>query len=224
MNRFYVLPKKTQWFYAILLISIGVLVELAWLAYMALGGWWTIVLLWPIISILQFTSTPIFRLTGTYKYYSPMLLVFNPNEEVYDLHNGTTFDYWYVMKWKDRGIKAKHQILAYYMEGFLKIIEEIEEGILPETVKIVGTSYFFSEATAKRLGFEITKPSSFYVLNIYANYLDLVGLYSYSEGRFALPSIKDIKKVEITGADFVKNKAYYQKLYNFLSRVENETA
>ena len=115
MNRFYEYPKFIQWFVAIILVMVG----FGSILLIYLGPWF--ILLFPfIISIFQFGSTPFFRLTGIYKYYSPMLLVYNPNPKTYDLHNGTPFDYFFVMKRKDAGAKARYQILAYFVQGLLR--------------------------------------------------------------------------------------------------------
>lgn len=221
MNEFYDWPKWQQYTFLTLSTILVTALYFGWLYYMVMGGSWSFILVFLVVPIIQFLTTPMNRIMGIFKYYSPMLLVYNPNDKQYDLHNGTSFDYLFVMKWRDRGRSAKNQILAYYMEGFLRIVEEIESGKLPESVIITGTSYFFSESTAKRLGFEVKKPSGFHTFNIYMNYLDLLWMYSYSEGKVAFPSVKNIKRVEISGAEFVKNKAYYKKLMNFLRAREN---
>lgn len=219
MNPFYRWPKWKQHLWTTVTSIAGFGLYILWILMMTnTYGLWAIFMVFFIVPLVQFLTTPMNRKTGVFKYYSPMLLVYNANEKTYDLHNGTSFDYLFVMKWSDRGIKAKRKLLAYYMEGFLKIIEEIESGEIPGSVKIIGTSYFFSESTAKRLGFELAKPTAFYIFNIYLNYLDLLWMYSFSNGKLTFPSVKNIKKVEISVADFVKNKAYYQKLYNRLSK------
>lgn len=170
-----------------------------------------------VMSITQFATTPISRASGLYQYQSPMLLVYNANDKVYDLHSGTTFDYLLHMKWADRGLVAQRKMLAYFIEGLLNIITKIEKGEIPETVKVVGTSYFFSERTAKKWGFKMAKPSAAYRLNLIMNGLDLFLLYSYAQNRWVFPKIWEAKKMEALGSDLVANKTYLEGLYNRLS-------
>ena len=167
---------------------------------------------------MQFTLTPFFTLIGLYSYLSPMLLVYGANKKKYDLHNGTSFDYLMVMRGIKKGRPMQNKILEYYLEGLLRIVEDLEKGMLPPEVKISGTSYFFSEATARRLGFEIEKPTAFYTFNQYINYLDLLWMYSLAKGKLTFPNLKNVKAASIKGAQLVENKAYLQQLYQFLQR------
>jgi hypothetical protein len=84
-------------------------------------------------------------------------------------------------------------------------------------VNIVGTSYFFSDRTAKKIGFELIDPSLFYRINLYANFLDLVWMYSLSQGKWAIPKVWKAKKVQITGQKLLENKGQLEALYDKLS-------
>lgn len=215
MNRFYTYPKVVQWGITIVLLAI---------CFAVLGIWFNLLSInflyyftFPIIvPLFQFCFAPFFTLIGMYQYKSPMLLVFSPTKEKYDLHNGTGFDYWFVMRKIKSGKPTQNKILEYYLEGLLNIVKEVEEGIIPESIAIGGTSYFFSESTAKRLGFEIVPPPSFLKLNQYMNYLDLIWMYSRAKGKLSLPNLKNIKAVSITGANLAANKGYLEKLYLYL--------
>lgn len=215
MNKFYTYPKAIQWAVTIFLLMICFVLLGFWMKYIIVSFlyYFTFPLLAP---VFQFCFTPFFTLIGLYKYLSPMLLVYSPSEKEYDLHNGTGFDYFFVMRGVKKGLPTQNKILEYYIEGVLKIIEEIEAGIIPPTITIKGTSYFFSESTARRLGFEIEPPTTFYKMNQYFNYIDLVWMYSRAKGRLAFPNMKNVKAVTIEGEKLMANREYLEKLYLYL--------
>jgi hypothetical protein len=153
-----------------------------------------------------------------YTYLSPMLLVFGASEKRYDLHNGTSFDYYFVMRKIKPGIAARKKILEYFLEGLLEIIDRIEKGKLPDTLKISGSSYFFSERTAKRLGFSITDAGIFAKINLLFNIVDLTWMYSYAKGKFTFPNFSKIRKAEIDGQTLVSKEDELIRLLNYLRR------
>ena len=215
MNRFYTYPKVVQWFFAIVLLLISLVFIGIWLDFIMVNFllYFTFPLMAP---IFQFCFTPFFTLIGMYQYKSPMLLVYGASDKKYDLHNGTGFDYWFVMRKIKPGIPTQNKILEYYLEGLLNIVKEMEEGIIPETITISGTSYFFSESTAKRLGFDIVPPPGFLKFNQYMNFLDLLWMYSRAKGKLTFPNLKNVKAATIKGSALRANKDYLEKLYLYL--------
>jgi hypothetical protein len=153
-----------------------------------------------------------------YKYVSPMLLVNNPSNVKYDLHMGTSFDYLFVLRKSRPGIEIRNKILAYFLEGLLKIIDEIERGLIPKNIEISGSSYFFSERTAKRIGFEIGKTDVAVKTNIVINYPDLVWMYSLANGKIKLPKLSQVKTARISGKTLKENKTVLQKLYKYITK------
>lgn len=216
MNDFYKQPKLLQWLEAILLLLLGfypaiLIIEMAFnqpvfyllfLIYLPIG---------------QFIITPIFRLSGIYKYYSPMLLGYMPNNIQIDLHSGGSFDYLFVMRSLKIGIESRNKILTYHLEGLLNIIMQIENGSIPKSVNISGTSYFFNKRTLNKLGFEQEKPSLFYRINLMANFIDLIWMYSISQGHFSMPKIWTAKKASIEGGKLVENKEIIKELHTKMS-------
>jgi len=90
MNDFYKQPKILQWIEAILLVLFGFLPALAIIE----NGYSNPIyyLLFIIyVPVGQFAFTPIFKLIGVYKYYSPMLLGYMANDHQIDLHRGGGF-------------------------------------------------------------------------------------------------------------------------------------
>jgi len=216
MNDFYKLPKALQWVLALFLLIAGffpavVLIELGYeypIAYL---------LFFVYIPIGQFSFTPFFTLLGVYRYYSPMLLGYMSSNTQVDLHSGGSFDYLFVMRNYKSGVEMRNRLLLFQLEGLKKIIQLIEDKAVPESVNIVGTSYFFSDRTAKKIGFELIDPSLFYRINLFANFLDLVWMYSLSQGKWAIPKVWKAKKVQITGQKLLENKGQLEALYDKLS-------
>lgn len=212
MNDFYKQPLFLQWLEAIVLLIIGfypaiVIIELTYnhfiysllfLIYLPLG---------------QFSLTPIFKLSGVYNYYSPMLLGYMTNNQQIDLHSGGSFDYLFVMRKFKAGIESRNRIFIYHLEGLLSIIKQIEEGHIPKSVVISGTSYFFNERTIERLGFDYETPSLFYRINLLVNFIDLTWMYSVSRGKFSFPNVLKARKASIKGEKLVEKKEMLSELH-----------
>ncbi len=216
MNDFYKLPKVLQWLLALLLLVSGFFPALALieLGYAHPIAYLLIIFFVP---IGQFSFTPFFTLLGVYRYYSPMLLGYTPSDTQIDLHSGGSFDYLFVMRKYKSGIEWRNKLLLFQLEGLKKIIQLIEDKVVPESVNIVGTSYFFSNRTVQRIGFELTEPSLFYRINLFVNFLDLFWMYSLAQGKWSIPKVWQAKKVQITGQKLVEHKVQLEALYNKLS-------
>ena len=216
MNDFYKLPKGLQWLLALLLLVSGffpafTIIELGYdhpIAYL---------LFFFYIPIGQFSFAPFFTLVGVYRYYSPMLLGYMPSNTQIDLHSGGSFDYLFVMRKFKSGIEIRNRLLLFQLEGLKNIIQLIEDKVVPESVTIVGTSYFFSDRTVQKIGFELIEPSFFYRINLFANILDLVWMYSLAQGKWAIPKVWQAKKVQITGQKLVEHKVQLEVLYDKLN-------
>jgi hypothetical protein len=212
MNDFYQLPKTLQWIISLVFLLLGLflaifiieqgsenpLIYAAFILY---------------VPISQFLYTPLFKLTGGYTYYSPMLLGYMANEQQIDLHSGTSFDYLFVFRNQRAGVSLRNKLLMYHCEGLLNIISQIENKHIPESVQIVGTSYFFNERTLQKLGFQIEKASLFYRANLFINFIDLFWMYSLSCGKLSFPELWDAKKARTQGATLLAHKMSLELLY-----------
>jgi hypothetical protein len=217
MNRFYNLPILAQWSLAVLLTLTGFVPVFGVIVLSEVHPAFFSLLL-VCVPVGQFTMTPISKLSGTYTYYSPMLLGYMANQKNIDLHNGSSFDYWMVMRKTKPGILFRNQILKYHLEGLLNIIKQMEEGKIPETVKIEGTSYFFSARTMQKMGFEMKSPTLFYRFNLLTNFIDLCWMYSLSKGKFTIPKVWLAKRSQISGKQLMAHQPIIQGLFKRLNR------
>lgn len=213
MNDFYKQPKILQWMASIMLLLLGFWPALTIIEKGATQPlYYLLFILY--VPIGQFAFTPFFRLVGVYKYYSPMLLGYMANNLEIDLHSGGSFDYLFVMRKYKSGIELRNRLLIYHLEGLINLIQLIENKSIPETVNIVGTSYFFSNRTLHKMGFEILNPSLFYRLNLFVNFIDLFWMYSLSQGKLSVPRVWDAKKASITGVKLIESKKRIEELYD----------
>ena len=215
MNNYYKQPKIVVWIESIFLLLIGIVLGILIIvkgndnAMYYLG-------FFLYVPVSQFLFTPIYTLTGGYTYYSPMLLGYMANDTQIDLHSGTSFDHLFVLRKYPSGTPLRNRILLYHLEGLLQLIQLLEEQRIPESVNIVGTSYFFNDRTLLKLGFQIEKASLFYRINLLINGIDLFWMYSLSQGKLAIPTLWDAKKASIQGNQLVQSKSKLHVLYQHL--------
>ena len=174
-----------------------------------------------IVPITQFLITPLCTLLNLYQYYSPMVVSFGKNNKVIDLHNGTSFDYLLEMTTTKIGSTWKNKMLFFYLTALLKIIAEIENGTLTNATIIRGSSYFIGERSAKKLGFSVHKTSVVEKINIALNYVDLIWMYSLSNGKVTFPNLSKITTVSITGKELTPRKEAILALANRLEKKTN---
>ena len=207
MSGFYNLPKLVQWIISIILFVLGMGI-MAPIMARPYG-----LLLLPIIApILNLVTVPLMRLIGFYKYLNPYVISTVQTDEKYDLHNVFTFDYLVNFKWADRGKKAQKILLGHYFKALLTIIDRIENQQLSPNVTITGNSYFFSDRTADKLGFTVTKGSWFWIINSSLQFIELTYLYSFSQGKWSMPKFWKVKQAQIVGSDLVLKKELIQGL------------
>lgn len=229
MHPIYDLPRPLLWAAALLLAVLAVaplllLVPLARLLVNALGPA-GLVLLVPgylvlfLVSLpwIQLTTTPVMRLSGAYRYYSPMLLVENPRPTGYHIHGGTNLDYLLHLRWADRGPAAARKTLCHYLRGLLAIADEVARGELPPDTPIVASSYVFSASTARRLGFTVEPVPPGERLGLWMNLPNLLLKHSFAQGRPAFPDLTRVRRATTTGGRLVAQRGALRAL---LARLE----
>jgi hypothetical protein len=217
VSSFYKTPILFQKTVAILLLVCGVGFLVLWIYTITKNPFFFFLFIF-LGSVYHFTTTPFLKLKGTYKYYSPMFLVFMPSDEKYDVHSGTSFDYLFVMWGNPTRKPFRNKLLSYYLEGLLRIIDEIELEAIPKSVLVRGSSYFFGERTAKNFGFEIKETGQEEKYNFIFLYFDLTWMYSLSQGKLTFPKLKEIKTAEISGEKLCEQKEKLLRMYNYLNR------
>ena len=216
MNDFYKQPKFLVWIESIFLLLIGIFLGITIIVKGSTHSFFYAAFIL-YVPISQFLFTPIFRLTGAYSYYSPMLLGYMANDKQIDLHSGTSFDHLIVLRKYKSGTQLRNRIMIYHLEGLIRLIRLIEEKNIPASINIIGTSYFFSERTLSNLGFQTEKATLFYRVNLFINFIDLFWMYSLSKGKLAIPAIWDAKKATITGDALLSQKTKLEGIYQKLA-------
>ncbi len=166
-------------------------------------------LLAPLESLLL---APVFALAGRFRYYSPMLLATRRPGGGLDLHVGTLFDYVARLRWSDRGPRASRIVTADILRGLLALVDEIERGTIPADAEIVATSYFFSDRTVARLGFELRDAPAAVRHNLAAASLGIALRLSFTRGRPAFPDLRRIRQAATTAGGLAEHADEIRRL------------
>ncbi len=216
MKRFYALPWLVKFLILLPLVVVGTI-----LLMLALDSGWGYLFLPFVLPVFGFALLPLCRITGLATYLSPMVMTFGKDVKDYQLHNCQTFDYLVNFKWSERGHAAKRKMLGFYMEALLTIIRKIEDDELPESVLVVGNSYFFNERTASKLGFTVEKGSFYRALNSILNFFEITYLYSFTEGKLKFPDLWKVQKASVSGKTLLEKKTQITRLHAMLTHSTN---
>lgn len=171
--------------------------------------------------LLMLLMTPLLRVIGTYKYYSPLFLVFGEKKDRFEIHSGPSIDYLLHLRGISPGPELQRTVLAFYLQGMLNIADKVAEAEDPGAIEIVGTSYFFSDRSAERMGFKVSSGGWFHRLNLMFNFLELFFLNSLTAGKVDVPNVLKVKKATMTGAQLLEHRAYIQRLYERMATARN---
>lgn len=175
-----------------------------------------------ILPLIMFLSTPFMRVAGIYKYYSPLFLTFGETGKRFEIHSGPSIDYFLDLQGIKPGQEMQRTVLAFYMQGILSIAAKIEQGeVPPEEVEVVGTSYFFSDRSAERMGFEVGAAGWLHRINLMANIVELTFLHSLSAGKLEIPNLLKVKRASMTGKRLLEHRDYIERLYGRMATERN---
>ncbi|RED92994.1 hypothetical protein [Marinoscillum furvescens] len=217
MKRFNQLNVVLQWFVSLSFGILLLLLSFYWIQTVSESKIW-MVLIFLMVPIIQFLITPLFTVLNLYTYYSPMVVSFGNNKRYIDLHNGTSFDYLMDMSHVKPGIAWRNKMLHNYLSALLKIIHQMEHEGLSNHTTIRGSSYFLSQRSGEKLGFKVSNASLLEKLNIALNYLDLIWMYSLTNGKLTFPNLRTISTVSTSGSELITRK---QRIMDLVNRLES---
>ncbi len=171
--------------------------------------------------LLMTLTTPILRVVGAFKYYSPLFLVFGESKTRIEIHSGPSIDYLLHLRGVRPGQELQRTVLAFYLQGLLNIADKVSEAEDPSAITIEGTSYFFSDRSVERMGFKVSPGGWFHRLNLLFSFLELFLLNSLSAGKMDIPNIFKVKKASMTGDRMLEHREYLQRLYDRMATERN---
>lgn len=175
--------------------------------------------LWMLLGSVLFA--PLLRLAGVLRYCSPYLVVTRSGKGKLDLHGAMIFDYFLLFRWSDRGAPAVRKILVWYVDGLLSLAREVVEGRLSIDTTLSGTSYIFSENTARRYGFDVERAAAFSWGGV-LTYPTQVLTYSFARGRWTFPPVLRAKRATIDAATLCSQIPRLERMRKRLGSIHGE--
>jgi len=196
------------------MILVATILVYLWTLLLQYSTWF--ILLAPIFYLLlPLLEKPISILSGAKNYYSPILIVWGKNKNVYSIHLGTQFDLLMALDFKAKPNTYKTQVLIYTFEGFLNIIDELKR-TKNYKARIIATSYFLSKNTAERFGFESKKPSRKQILLLTTLYFNLTFVKSIIDRRLNFPNLFQTTSIEIDARSLIDQELKIRRGYEYL--------
>lgn len=186
----------------------------AW-ALLATGGTFAVFL--PVsLPLIQASFTPLLSLLGWWRYVSPLMFVEGTSATVVEIHGGTWWDYACHFRTSDAGAHVRTGVLVAYIEALLTLADLLEAGRISPDAEIRGTSYFFDERTATKLGFQIHDPSTPRLAMLWVGLIEISTKLSFARGRLSLAPVWKAKLATIGGAELVGQKPALSALHRRL--------
>ncbi len=181
------------------------------------------VVLWILVGILvyrlfRWITTPLFRKLGVYLYYSPIMFTVPFGLRTLELHVGTTWDFF-----RQTNL-TEQQMILHLAKGLLGLIEAANNGLVPQTMKLRGTVYYFRAETLKRFGFTSRKMNPVETFVFLLNWLELVLLHSIIKRRLTFVQLSSVRVVHATITDVIHHKAEIERLVDSLVRKTQRTS
>jgi hypothetical protein len=168
------------------------------------------------LPVIQASITPICTLTGYYRYYSPMLLSFGSSGVSIGLHVGTWWDLAFLVGFT--GPRSSRQVLIALLDGLIAVADDVANGAIDPDTAITGTSYFFSERTLQRMGFQSMRPALFWRIILAFSIVDLSSQVSFLRGRLTVARVWRVRAATTTGAELLAHRDAIARIRHAIAR------
>ena len=165
-----------------------------------------------LVPMYSFVAMPIMTLLGVFDFKSELLFVQKDAKKRNALHFGSFFDCLMSGMFWDKKYSFRNRMLISLLEGLIEIAREVENGKIKKEEIIIGSSYFFKESTAKKLGFTLTDLQTSHKYILYSNYIEILFIYSMTHGKLRFPNFSTFKTVQTTGEELVRSRGYIETL------------
>ncbi len=170
------------------------------------------VVLWRLI---RFLTTPILKKIGIYHYHSPMFFTVALSENLYEIHLGTSWDFF-----RTQNINPRLQII-YLAQGLLNLCNKIEKGRISPKAIFKGNIFYLKQSSINKFGFNIRNLNFFESLLCFLNIVEASILLSISYRRFSIININNFKVIYFTAFELLSNKREIEK---FISRLTHNSS
>jgi len=150
--------------------------------------------------LLRWITTPLLRYLGFYRYYAPLFFIQPFGNNRVELHLGTTWD---LMKARTLSPQA---IMSSLVMGISGLVADAKSGRLQPELKVRATTYFLSESTLTRFGFDVRRPNVLEYLAFIGNYAEVCLLRSVVAGRLQLVDLRRVRMAETTVQTLVERE------------------
>lgn len=218
-HRFYEKTKKQQKAFQtkLAVLTFGILLLLVVLGF--LTGYYVVAL--AVIPLVISVVAPFYDVPSLYKkgklyYHSSLFLSETPKNEIFKIHGGTLFDYWFVINRKSSGHERRKFIIYQYLSGLLNLIEKYGNED-KDDFKVKGTSYILNKRTAERLGFHVQKPDVVDSLILFFNYFNILVTSTIGNAKLNFPRLNNIYTFETSIRELNEKRQVIERLKNNLN-------
>lgn len=149
-----------------------------------------------------------------------MLLTIKWKKSMWEIHGGTIFDFFINTKWNYKGEKSQKMLMIQYLEGLIKLTDEIKKNNNRNSIELIGISYILGKNNARKIGFKIEPISLKRKVMFIFDYLSLTIMYSFTKGKIAFPNIFKAIKLKIGSDELIASKIHILKMIETLRKRE----
>ena len=218
-HRFFEKSKSSQraFYRQLILISVCLILFITVAAfYLHLYALIGLCALWLLI-IAPFIDLPSGVKQGNFIYYAPLFITEKEKNGVVVIHGGTLFDYYFNLEKGWSGTTRVQYILYNYVVGLLALVDQYSEKGQTDLI-LKGTSYFFNEKNARKIGFKKVAKDGLQFFILLINFVPLSISISMARKGLSVPRFSNINSFEATVADVLAHKEYLEALRERLGK------